>query len=80
MATDKEGGVSDYDGPVRRYLADCRKAAAELEAAGSFLDPKYHPTADGACKLIAHRGVPAEAAKIREAFRSVQASMPGGAA
>ena len=63
--------MNDYTGPVREYLAYCRKAAAQLEAAGSSLDPKYHPTEAGACKLIPHSSVPAEARKIREAFREL---------
>ena len=41
------------------YLADCRTKG---------LDPKYHPTAAGAVKVIGHRADPAEAAAIRAAF------------
>ena len=63
--------MSPYDEQVRAYLADCRKAAAELEARGSALDPKYHPSADGAVKMIPHRGDLAEAKAIREAFRDL---------
>jgi hypothetical protein len=63
--------MSPYDDQVRAYLADCRKAAAELGARGSALDPKYHPTADGAVKMIPHRGDPAEAKVIRQAFRDL---------
>ena len=63
--------MNDYTGPVREYLTYCRKAAAELEAGGSSLDPKYHPTADGAAKMIPHNSVSAEARKIREAFREL---------
>jgi hypothetical protein len=70
--------VNGYTGPVRAYLSYCRKAAAELEARGSFLDPKYHPTADGAVKMIPHRGESSEARKIREAFRELtgEGSLP----
>jgi hypothetical protein len=60
----------DYGQAVRAYLADCELAAAEMEAAGSSLDPKSHPTADGAVKMIPHGGNSAEAAKIRQAFRT----------
>ena len=60
-----------YEPAVRGYLADCKLAAAELAAAGSSLDRKHHPTADGAAKMIPHGGSPAEAAKIRQAFRAV---------
>ena len=64
------GGMSnDYDGPVREYIRYCRKATAELTLKGSSLDPRYHPTEAGACKMIPHDGSPAEAKKIREAFR-----------
>lgn len=62
---------SDYDGPVREYLRYCRKAAAELALKGSSLDPKYHPTEAGACKLLHHGGDQAEAKKIRQAFRDL---------
>jgi hypothetical protein len=58
--------VNDYTERVRGYLVYCRRAAMQLTARGSALDPKYHPTADGCVKLIPHNGVPAEAKKIRE--------------
>ena len=61
-----------YERAVRDYLAYCKLAAAELEAAGSSLDPKSHPTADGAVKMIPHRGDPA--AKIRQAVGKVTRS------
>lgn len=44
---------------VRRYLDDC--------AASPGLSPKYHPTAEGALKVIFHRGKDEET-QIREAF------------
>lgn len=68
--------MNAYDDQVRDYLAYCRKAAAELRARGSVLSPAYHPTADGAVKMIAHRGDPAEAKKIREAFARATATRP----
>lgn len=60
--------MSDYEQQVRAYLADCARVAAELQAKGSALDPKYHPTADGAVKMIPHGGDPAKAKQIRAAF------------
>lgn len=61
--------TNDYDGPVREYLRYCKRAAAELQLKGSSLDERYHPTADGAVKMIPHNGDKTEARKIREAFR-----------
>lgn len=68
--------MGDYDQQVRSYLRYCERSRREMEAAGSHLDPKYHPTADGACKLIPHSSVPAEAAKIRQAFREITGTEP----
>jgi hypothetical protein len=53
---------------VRAYLADC----AEFPD----LDRRYHPTADGAVKLIAHRGAD-QADQIRAAFEAITTG-PGG--
>lgn len=69
--------MNDYDGPVRDYLAYCKRAAAELKLQGSVLDPKYHPTADGAVKMIPHAGDLTEAKKIRHAFRDLTERPPG---
>jgi hypothetical protein len=63
-----------YESAVRDYFAYCELAAAELEAAGSCLDRKWHPTADGAVKMIPHHRDPTEAAKIRQAFTAVLTS------
>jgi hypothetical protein len=63
-----------YERAVRDYLAYCELAAAELEAAGSSLDPRSHPTAGGAVKMIPHGGESAEAAKIRQAFQAALTS------
>ena len=63
--------MSDYTDQVRGYLAYCRSAIAQLEARGWVMDPKYHPSADGCVKFIPHNGTPAEARKIREAFREL---------
>ena len=67
-------GRRSYEQAVRDYLADCELAAAELAAAGSFLDPTCHPTASGAVKMIPHHGDPAEADKIRDAFRKASSA------
>jgi hypothetical protein len=70
--------MSDYDGPVRDYLAYCKRAAAELKLQGSSLDPKYHPTEAGCLKLVYYR-TPAEAQEIRRAFRELTAGHAPGA-
>ena len=61
-------GWRDYLPKVREYLAYCADAGAWMATQGSSLDPRYHPTADGAAKMIFHL-VPADADKIRRAFR-----------
>ena len=58
--------MSDYTTAVREYLAYCRWAGAWLEARRSSLDARYHPSADGAAKLI-H----GDAKAIRQAYRDV---------
>jgi hypothetical protein len=63
--------VTDYTAQVAGYLAYCRRAAAELKAAGSSLDPRYNPTEAGCLKQVPHRGDPAEAKAIRQAFRDL---------
>ena len=55
-------GELPFSAEVRAYLADCR--------AWTQLDRTYHPTEEGAVKLIWHRG-PEEAEQIKAAFRSV---------
>jgi hypothetical protein len=57
------------DAEVRDYLTEC--------AAHPGLDHQYHPTADGAVKVIWHRG-PDEADQIRDTFSAITAS-PGPA-
>ena len=48
---------------VRGYVADCQRLRQ--------LDPAYHPTANGAVKLIPHSGDAEEAERIRQAFAAV---------
>jgi len=53
-----------YAAEVRAYIADCLRHRAQL-------DPAYHPTADGAVKLIPHGGNAEEAERIRATFTAV---------
>jgi hypothetical protein len=77
VADAEEGcGVNDYTGPVGEYLNYCKKAAAELKLKGSSLDERFHPTADGAVKMVPHNGDKTEARKIREAFRDLTSPSP----
>jgi hypothetical protein len=59
---------ADYTGPVREYLAYCQRARGQLEARGGRLDPRYHPTAEGAVKMVPHGSDRAAADAIRRAF------------
>ena len=52
-------GDNRFTGEVRDYLDDCATAPG--------LSPKYHPTAEGALKVIWHRGK-AEESQIRAVF------------
>jgi hypothetical protein len=57
-----------FSAEVARYLADCAEHAR-------VLSPAYHPTEEGARKLIWHRG-PAQAAQISAAYREAVAANP----
>ena len=61
-------GGADYAGQVREYLAYCEDARAQVEARGGRVDPKYHPSADGAVKMIPHGSDRASADVIRRVF------------
>ena len=50
-----------YAVEVRVYIDDCLRHRAQI-------DPAYHPTADGAVKMIPHGGDAEEAEQIRQAF------------
>ena len=63
--------MNEYTEQVRDYLRYCRQSAREMEAAGSQLDPKYHPTVEGCVKQIPHGGDTAKAALIKAAFREL---------
>jgi len=53
-----------YAAEVRRYLTDRLRHRA-------VLDPARHPTADGAVKMIPHRGDPTAAEEIRATFTAL---------
>jgi len=53
-----------YEAEVRAYLADCRRHRAQLDTA-------YHPTADGAVKMIPHGGRTEGAGQIRQVFAAL---------
>jgi hypothetical protein len=65
--------MSDYLPEVRAYLADCAKHQ-------HLLNPRYHPTEDGAVKMIPHGQYPdpeecrAAARAIRSAYRTLDAA------
>ena len=61
-------GSADYAGQVREYLAYCEAAREQFEPRGGRVDPRYHPTADGAVKMIPHGSDRARADAIRRAF------------
>ena len=60
--------AADYADQVREYVAYCEDARGQLEARGGRLDPRYHPSADGAVKMIPHGSDRARADAIRQAF------------
>jgi hypothetical protein len=53
-----------YEADVRAYIADCQRHRSQL-------DPKYHPTADGAVKMIPHNGNAEAAEQIRQTFTAL---------
>ena len=65
-----EAGAADYAGQVREYLAYCEAARDQLEPRGGRVDPRYHPSADGAVKMIPHGSDRARADAIRRASAS----------
>ena len=72
-----EAGAADYAGQVREYLAYCEAAREQLEARGGRVDPRYHPSADGAVKMIPHGSDKARATAIRQAFGELTAEITG---
>jgi hypothetical protein len=53
---------------ITRYVDDCAAAAWQLPGG---LNPACHPTADGAVKMIPHRGDPRRADAICAAFQEL---------
>ena len=72
-----ETGTADYAGQVREYLAYCEDARAQVEARGGRVDPKYHPSADGAVKMIPHGSDRARGAAIRRASGELPSEATG---
>lgn len=72
-----EAAAADYAGQIREYLTYCQAAREHLEARGGRLDPKYHPSADGAVKMISHGGDKAGAEVIRRAFGELTSEVAG---
>jgi hypothetical protein len=70
-------GAADYAGQIREYLAYCEDARAQLEARGGRVDPRYHPSADGAVKMIPHGSDRARADAIRRAFGELTSEVTG---
>ena len=62
--TDRAADAEPYEAEVRGYVADCQRLRGQL-------DPAYHPTANGAVKLIPHGGDAEEAERIRQTFAAV---------
>jgi hypothetical protein len=60
-------GRDEITGYVRQYLADCRTHR-------KLLDPRHHPTEDGALKTVFHRGHAQEEA-VRAAYRQLTATV-----
>lgn len=67
--------MNDFEPAVREYLRYCRVAGAELKLQGSSLNPKYHPTEAGCCRLVW-----GDEKLIREAFVKVTSSRDEGEA
>jgi hypothetical protein len=72
-----EAGAADYAGQIREYLTYCEAAREQLEARGGRVDPRYHPSADGAVKMIPHGSDRARAAAIRRAFSDLTSEVTG---
>ena len=62
--TDRAAEAEPYEAEVRGYVADCLRLRGQLA-------PAYHPTADGAVKLIPHGSDAEEAERIRQTFAAV---------
>ncbi len=67
----------DYAGQVREYLASCAEARAQVEARGFRVDPRHHPSAEGAVKMIPHGSDRARAEAIRQTFAELTSEAAG---
>jgi len=72
-----EAGAADYAGQIREYLEYCEDARHQLEPRGGRIDPRYHPSADGAVKMIPHGSDRAAADAIRRAFGELTSEVTG---
>ena len=67
----------DYAGLVREYLAYCADARGQVEARGFRVDPRHHPSAEGAVKMIPHGSDRARAEAIRRTFGELMSEVTG---
>jgi hypothetical protein len=69
----------DYAAQVREYLAYCSDARGQVEAHGFRVDPRHHPSAEGAVKMIPHGSDRARAEAIRQTYAELtpEAAGPG---
>jgi hypothetical protein len=77
MAEPARPAAAGYAGQVREYLAYCADARGQVEARGSGVDARYHPSADGAVKMIPHGSDRVRAEAIRQAFAELTSAVPG---
>ena len=70
----------DYAGQVREYLAYCADARGQVGARGFRVDPRHHPSAEGAVKMIPHGSDRARADVIRRTFGELTSEVTGPAA
>jgi len=59
----------NWEPAIREYMAYCHR----IRLAGLRLKPKYHPTAEGAVKMIAHHDDKDQAKEIKKIFTEVAA-------
>lgn len=71
---------ADYAGQVRQYLAYCGDARGQVEARGFRVDPRHHPSAEGAVKMIPHGSDRARAEAIRQTFAELTSEVIGSGA
>ena len=67
-----------YAGQIREYLAYCQDARAQVAARGFRIDPRHHPSAEGAIKMIPHGSDRAAADEIRRTFGELEREAEAG--